>query len=266
VPGRRRRRGAERGAGQPDHPGAPARRGAAAAGAGAARRLFAPRRAGCGRPWRLALYALALVAGSRSRRRSCTRSARRSPARPASRPALESWISLAAVAIAHVLVLRVVERRPVADVGLGRDAARPRTLAAGLALGALAIAVPTAVLLAAGQLRVEPAPARELGRGAASLVGWRLAPAALFEELLVRGYPFLVLRESLGALPGAARDERRVRRCSTRRTPGATSGRRGGHARRDLPRRRAARHASLWAAWAAHLAWNATIGPAFTPR
>jgi len=44
------------------------------------------------------------------------------------RPALESWLNLAGALLAHVLVLRVVERRPLADVGLGRDAARPARL------------------------------------------------------------------------------------------------------------------------------------------
>jgi membrane protease YdiL (CAAX protease family) len=179
------------------------------------------------------------------------------------RPAFESWIALAAVAIAHLLVLRVVERRPVADVGLGRAAARPGRLAAGAALGALAIGVPVALLLAAGQLRLESAPAGSWGAAATSLLGWRLVPAALYEELLVRGYPFLVLRESLGALPALVVTSV-VFGVLHAQNPGATVGLVGVVTLAGfflggvlLATR------SLWAAWAAHLAWNATIGVGF---
>ncbi len=179
------------------------------------------------------------------------------------RPALESWLQLVAVAVAHLLVLRAVERRPLADVGLGREAARPARLAAGALLGALAIAVPTALLLAAGQLRVVPGPPGSSAAAAASLVAGRLAPAALFEELLVRGYPFLVLTESAGVLPAVVATSA-VFGALHWANPGATLGSvaivtlAGVFLSGVLLATR-----SLWAAWAAHLAWNATIGAGF---
>ena len=179
------------------------------------------------------------------------------------RPALADWLNLAAVAFAHLIVLRTVERRPVADVGLGRRAARPALLAGGAALGAAAIALPTGLLLLVGQLRALPAPDGSSLAAGAALVGWQLAPAALFEELLVRGYPFQVLRESVGALPALLLTSV-VFGVLHWTNPGATVGSvaivtlagifLGGVLLAT---------GSLWAAFAAHLAWNATLGVAF---
>jgi membrane protease YdiL (CAAX protease family) len=176
------------------------------------------------------------------------------------RPALESWLNLAGVLLAHVLVLRVVERRPLADVGLGRDAARPARLLAGFGLGALAIAVPVALLLASGLFRLVPSAPGDAVAAAAALVGWTFVPAALFEELLVRGYPFLVLRESLGALPALLVTSVAFGVLHAQ-NPGATVASvaavtlagvfLGGVLLAT---------GSLWAAWMAHLAWNATLG------
>jgi membrane protease YdiL (CAAX protease family) len=262
VPGRRRRRRAERGAGQLTTPaaGPPAR--AADGGTAARRLLFAPD----GRlraPVRLALYALALVAGVLLAQSFVYPVAALALRAAGLRPTLANWTSLAAVAIAHVLVLRLVERRPVADVGLDATAARPGRLAAGAVLGALAIAVPTAALLAAGQLRVVPSVPGSWAGAAAHVVGWELAPAALYEELLVRGYPFLVLRESLGALP-ALLVTSVVFGLLHAANPGATPAfvavvtLAGVFLGAVLLATR-----SLWAAWAAHLAWNVTITAGF---
>jgi membrane protease YdiL (CAAX protease family) len=175
------------------------------------------------------------------------------------RPALESWLNLAGALLAHVLVLRVVERRPLADVGLGAAAARPARLLAGFGLGALAIAVPVALLLAAGLFRLVPSTPGDSVAAAAALVGWTLVPAALFEELLVRGYPFLVLRESLGALPALLVTSVAFGVLHAQ-NPGATVASvaavtlagvfLGGVLLAT---------GSLWAAWMAHLAWNATL-------
>jgi membrane protease YdiL (CAAX protease family) len=64
-------------------------------------------------------------------------------------------------------------------------------------MGALAIGVPSVVLLLSRELRVEPAPPGSWGVTAlqAALL---LVPAALTEELLLRGYIFAVLRETVG--------------------------------------------------------------------
>jgi hypothetical protein len=267
VPGRRRRRGAERGARRLTAPaGPPPAPGAAAsdhgAGGVARRALFAPG----GRlraPWRLALYALAVFAGLVVVPGLAYPLLAAAARRVGVRPAFESWLTLGAVVFAHVLLLRLVERRPFDDVGLGRDAARPARLAGGFALGALAIGVPVALLLAAGQLRAEPSAPGSSAAAAASLVGWTLAPAALFEELLVRGYPFLVLRESAGT-PAALLLTSGVFGVLHAQNPGATVGSvavvtlAGIFLGGVLLATR-----SLWAAWTAHLAWNATLGVGF---
>ena len=213
--------------------------------------------------WRLALYVLALVGGTAVALGLLYPVALPLARLLGLRPSLESWLTLAAAVLAHVLVLRLVERRPLADVGLGREAARPARLAGGFALGALAIGVPVALLLAAGQLRLDPSAPGSWAAAAASLVGWRLAPAALFEELLVRGYPFLVLRESVGALPAVLLTSA-VFGALHAQNPGATLASvtvvslAGVFLSGVLLATR-----SLWAAWMAHLAWNATLGAGF---
>ncbi len=109
-----------------------------------------------------------------------------------------TWSVLLALVVAHAVMLRWIERRPWSFVRLGRPNARPRTLATGLLLGALAIGVPSLLLLAAHWL---------LPLDVAVPVSWErflvvtlaLFPAAaLMEELLVRGYAFAVLRETWG--------------------------------------------------------------------
>jgi membrane protease YdiL (CAAX protease family) len=107
------------------------------------------------------------------------------------------WVNVAAVIAAHLFCLRVVDRRPWSSVSMGRDAARPARLAHGTVVGALAITVPCALLLALGWLRRVPSTDGS-SLGAAGLLAAELAPAALFEELLMRGYAFAVLRESAG--------------------------------------------------------------------
>ena len=114
---------------------------------------------------------------------------------------LANWLALGGVVIAHLLLLRWIEKRPWADVGLGRAALRPRALALGAVLGLTAIGVPSLALVGAHELRVLPSAAGSwFGAAGALLV--KLAPAAMVEEMVFRGYPFLVLRESAG--PAAA--------------------------------------------------------------
>lgn len=109
-----------------------------------------------------------------------------------------TWIALAvALVIAHGISVEWVERRPWRMVALGTDAARPRRLLEGAALGTLAIGVPIGVLWAVGWLTFEPAPEGSWWAEAAR-VAIVLAPAAFAEELLVRGYLFAVVRETLG--------------------------------------------------------------------
>jgi len=139
-----------------------------------------------------------------------------------------------------------------------RSRRRPSALSAGAALGALAIGLPSAVLLATGLLRLVPAPAGSwAAAGGALLV--KLAPAALGEELLVRGYPFLVLRETAGVWPTLVASSL-VFGALHLMNPGATA----------ISVAMVALAGmflggvlvvtgSLWAAFAAHLAWNWTL-------
>jgi membrane protease YdiL (CAAX protease family) len=168
------------------------------------------------------------------------------------------WVNLGGALLAHVLALRWIERRGWEPVGLGRDALRPRLLGRGAALGALAIGLPSLLLLAVGALRAEPTRDGSWWGTALSTLGV-LAPAALFEELLVRGYPFLVLREAAG--PGLA-----VALTSVvfgvlhLQNPGATV---ASVAVVTLAGVFLAgvllATGSLWAAFTAHLAWNWTM-------
>lgn len=103
---------------------------------------------------------------------------------------------------AHAAMLRV-DRRSWDSIGLGAEAARPRTLLRGWWLGVLCIAVPSLVLLGIGWLAVLPAEDASLLRAAAA-VSVILLPAALAEELLMRGYVFAALREWIGVIPTVA--------------------------------------------------------------
>ena len=99
--------------------------------------------------------------------------------------------------LGHYATFRLIDPRGWSAVGLGREALRPGAILLGLATGALAIAVPSALLLAIGWLRVLPAaPGDSLGVGARLLV--LLVPAALWEELFLRAYLFVLLREAWG--------------------------------------------------------------------
>lgn len=109
----------------------------------------------------------------------------------------EAWIEAIGVLGGTAIALRVIDHRPWSDVWMGRDAARPSLLALGFALGATAIGLPILVLIASHWLRNAGGPP-----GSWLLAAFRvtlfLAPAALIEELLTRGYILSVLRESWG--------------------------------------------------------------------
>lgn len=111
-----------------------------------------------------------------------------------------AWDSLAyslTLLTATWYALRRMDDRPWQDAWLGAPALAPRRLVAGWALGMLAIGVPSAVLVAGGWLQVVPAaPGSSAFAALSALVV--LAPAALFEELLVRGYALSALRDAIG--------------------------------------------------------------------
>ena len=101
--------------------------------------------------------------------------------------------------IGHAWTFHLVDSRGWPFVGLGRDAWAPKPIAMAGGLGALVILLPAVALILLGWLRIVPGDATSpLGTTLAALA--MLVPAALWEELFVRGYAFSLLRERWGAL------------------------------------------------------------------
>ena len=110
---------------------------------------------------------------------------------------LFQWIALTSVVLATWIMLRKVEKLPWSTVGLDRAAASPRLIFKGTALGGLTIGVASLLLLGIGMLRIDRTiPGSWWGEA------WRstlvFLPAAFFEELFIRGYVFAVLRRAAG--------------------------------------------------------------------
>ena len=113
------------------------------------------------------------------------------------------WIGLAGGAfVAHLVVLALFERRDWSYVGLARSQASAPAIGRGILLGAVPIALVALGLLAVGWLSIARVPGSALGPGVPGLV-LLFVVAALFEELLVRGYLLAALREGIGTV-GAA--------------------------------------------------------------
>lgn len=111
--------------------------------------------------------------------------------------ALFQWISLASVVIASWIMLRRVEKLPWSTVGLGRAAAAPPLIIKGAAFGGFTIAIASLLLLATHMMRIDRTlPGSWWGVAGHSTIV--LLPAAFFEELFIRGYAFAVLRRASG--------------------------------------------------------------------
>jgi len=113
------------------------------------------------------------------------------------RPLISEWGFPLGILIATAVLVRWVDGRSWDYVWLEPRAARPSLLARSAILGALAIGVPSVLLLAAGELRTVPSIGGSWW-AAGGLIFANLLPAAVGEELLLRGYIFAVLRESIG--------------------------------------------------------------------
>ena len=113
------------------------------------------------------------------------------------RVATESWLWLAAFLGAHLVMLKVVERRPWSHVWLGSDAARPGVVTRGFLIGGLAIALPVLLLLGIGWIVRLDAPSGSWFASAVR-VSLVLLPAAFTEELATRGYVFATICERWG--------------------------------------------------------------------
>lgn len=169
-----------------------------------------------------------------------------------------SYGTAIALLVAHWLTLRSFDQRPYAFVWLDRVAARKRVLAYGWVLGAAPIALACGVLFAAGWLEVQPAPAGSWWKGAIQ-ISLLLLPAALYEELLVRGYVFAVLREWIGpvaaiTLTSVVFGLLHVPNPGSNPLPIAVVMLAGVYLAVVLLATR-----SLYAAWLAHWAWNWTL-------
>ncbi len=180
------------------------------------------------------------------------------------------WITLVAVFASLTLALRVVDAAPWTAVALGEGSWRARPLVLGTLMGFLAIFGTMALLLTTGNASFEPV-VPPLAGSATGVDAWLastlritalLAPAALWEELIFRGYLWTVAEDAGGV---------RVARWATAvafglvhvLNPGAgllstalvtLAGLCLGALRE--------RTGSLAAAWLAHLAWNWTMAAA----
>lgn len=107
------------------------------------------------------------------------------------------WVTLASVVFSTYVMLRLVEKLPWSTVGLDRSAASPPLVLRGVVWGALSIGLASLLLIAARQLRISPTPDGSW-LGLATGAALTLLPAAFAEELFMRGYLFAVLRRMGG--------------------------------------------------------------------
>ena len=183
---------------------------------------------------------------------------------------LSPWIPVGARELAFVLVMaggllighawtfHLVDPRGWTFVGLGRSSLNRAWILECALIGAVAIAVPIGILLILNWLEVVPSEAgSSLGAAVTTLAV--LIPAALWEELFVRGYAYAVVRERLGPfvaiavtslvfglmhyLNQGASIQAMVIVCLAGIFLGVM---------REVTR-------SLYTTWAAHLAWNAVL-------
>lgn len=113
---------------------------------------------------------------------------------------VDKFAELMGALAATAIMLRSIDRRPWADVGLARTAVRLRAMLVGWWVGAGANLLTCLVLLGVGLLHFVPAAAGEDGSwlGAALRVSVVLVPAALAEEVVCRGYLLMVIRDCVG--------------------------------------------------------------------
>ena len=175
------------------------------------------------------------------------------------------WSTLIGVAVACWVALRFVDDVPWSVMALGDGVWHWRRLCSGALVGATAILATASILWLLGALHFERVPTRTADGvavvsdgwiGTALRLLWILGPAALWEELVFRGYLYAVASEAAG---------RWVARLSSSVAFGAVHFMNpGANARTTvvvvlaglclcLVRERAN---SLPAAWSAHLAWN----------
>ena len=107
------------------------------------------------------------------------------------------WVQAFGVLGGTFISLRLVDKRSWRDVWLDVGAARPTLLIIGFLIGVVAIGVPILGLIGARWLETETGGSGSW-LGAAVRISLYLLPAALYEELLTRGYLLAVLRDWWG--------------------------------------------------------------------
>lgn len=110
----------------------------------------------------------------------------------------DELVLLAASLVATAVMIRSIDVRPWRDVGLGREAARPAPVARATLVGACAIGGACVALLVVGWLRLVPSTTGSIAGAAFSVTAF-LLPAALYEEVLCRGYLLTALRDAVGS-------------------------------------------------------------------
>lgn len=166
-----------------------------------------------------------------------------------------AYTATIALLLAHWMTFESFDKRPWSFVGLSREQAKPRTLLTGVALGAAPIAAASLILLGIGFMALQrSAPGSWMASAVKVLI--ILLPAAMYEELLMRGYAFASLREWLGApaavgLTGIAFGLLHAANPGTTYTPLIVVTLAGVYLAIVLIATQ-----SLWAAWLAHAVWN----------
>lgn len=171
---------------------------------------------------------------------------------------VDMYAELVGALAATAIMLRSIDRRSWADVGLARTAVRARALGVGWMVGAGANLFTCLSLMAFGLLQVVPGAAGEDGSwwGAALRVSVVLVPAALAEEIICRGYLLTVIRDSVGTR-GAAVITSLMFGLLHIPNPGATTTSVLAVILAGLLLATVRiRFDSIYAAWMAHLAWN----------
>ena len=110
---------------------------------------------------------------------------------------IEDWGGPLGTLAATWVMLKLIDRKSWRFVLMDREAAAPARVAYGSLLGLLPIAVPSLLLLAAGELKSVPAPDGSWW-AVTGITFANLLPGAAGEELFIRGYIFAILRDAVG--------------------------------------------------------------------
>jgi len=178
------------------------------------------------------------------------------------RETVSYFIQMATALLATWFCLRFVEKKPWADVGLQREALAPKRIATGLVVGSGAIGVAIALLIVTGWLDRLPGISNSWA-GPLFRMTLLLLPSALGEELVARGYAFTALKEGLGT-GWAVAITSAFFGLAHLQNPGANAQSviLVALAGVFLAAVRVGTD-SLYAAWAAHFAWNWTMAALF---